>query len=65
MTHHALEVMAKHGVVVANIPRGVFRYTSDIKEYEPLNIANKCPLIDKYCGVFETIAEKRLATHLL
>lgn len=65
MTYHADQILSKHGIQCVNLPKGFFRYSANPNDYESLGIKNLCPLIDKHCGVFETLAEKRMATHLL
>jgi len=65
MTWEITQILEKHDIIVGNIPAGIWKYPSDQEEYEKLGLKNVCPRVDKYCGVFETFAEKRLATHLL
>jgi hypothetical protein len=39
---------------------GVWKYSKDID-----NAVNSCPLVNKYCGIYETYGDKRLATNLM
>ena len=50
------KLLAKHGVLVGNLPLAMWQYDS-IQE-------DALPEVIKYCGVFETLGEKRLASHL-
>ena len=50
------DVLTKYGVTVGNKQVGLWKYQlSD----EPL------PLLAKYCGLFETLGERRLGSHLV
>ena len=50
------DVLSKYGVTVGNKPIGLWKY--QLSE-EPL------PLLTKYCGLFETLGERRLGSHLV
>ncbi|KAL5476146.1 hypothetical protein EMCRGX_G026057 [Ephydatia muelleri] len=56
MSEHVGKVLAAQGMVVGNRPRGMWKYSLP---QEPL------PKIEKWCGLFETLGERRLASHLL
>ena len=57
----------------ANIPVGFWKYGRDlhilpkenIKNEDLPKLENQVPEIDKYCGIFRTLGDKRLRTHLL
>lgn len=53
----------KYDMLCGNKALGFWKYpiTSDI--YSKHNLENKAEMIEKYCGVFETISEKRLGEH--
>ena len=40
-------------------------YSADMEDFDKLGIEDKKPGFEKCCGVFETLGEKRLATHLI
>ena len=57
----------------ANYPIGFWKYDKDLKILSKENIKledlpkleNEVPEIDKYCGIYLTLGDKRLRTHLL
>jgi len=57
----------------ANYPIGFWKYGKDlhilpkenIKNEDLPKLENQIPEIDKYCGIFRTLGDKRLRTHLL
>ena len=57
----------------ANYPVGFWKYSKDlhilpkenIKNEDLPSIENQIPEIDKYCGIYKTLGDKRLRTHLL
>ena len=67
------EALKKINIPCANLPVGFWKYDKNLnilpdekvkKEDIPI-LENKIPEIDKYCGIFRTIGDKRLRTHLL
>ena len=65
--------LKKINIPCANIPVGFWKYDKNLyvlpnekikKENMPI-LENKVPEIDKYCGIFRTLGDKRLRTHLL
>jgi hypothetical protein len=54
------EILAPYGVQCGNSPVGVWEYSDKIS-----NAVNECPNLKKYCGIFKTLGEKRLATNLI
>ena len=67
------ESLKKYNIRCANLPVGFWKYGKDLqilqkenvkKEVLP-NLENQVPEIDKYCGIFKTLGDKRLRTHLL
>jgi hypothetical protein len=64
MTNYASKILHQEGILVGNVPVGIWKYEYFQKD-NALNLKDETPLIDKFCGVFETFGEKRLATHLL
>ena len=67
------EVLKKINIPCANSPVGFWKYDKNLyilpnekirKEDIPV-LENQIPEIDKYCGIFTTIGDKRLRTHLL
>ena len=63
----------KINIPCANLPVGFWKYDKVLKilpnqkvknEELPL-LENQIPEIDKYCGIFRTLGDKRLRTHLL
>ena len=67
------EALKKINVPCANSPIGFWKYDKNLyilpnekvrKEDIPI-LENQIPEIDKYCGIFTTIGDKRLRTHLL
>lgn len=67
------ESLQKINMRCANYPIGFWKYDKDLKILQNENIKeedipkleNEVPEIDKYCGIFRTIGDKRLRTHLL
>ena len=51
------DILSKFNIPVGNRPVGVWHYQQLLRE--PL------PRIAKYCGLFETLGEKRVGSHLL
>ena len=57
----------------ANYPIGFWKYGKDlhilpkenIKNEDLPKLENQMPEVDKYCGIFRTLGDKRLRTHLL
>ena len=57
----------------ANYPVGFWKYGKDlhilpkenIKNEDLPKLENQMPEVDKYCGIFRTLGDKRLRTHLL
>jgi hypothetical protein len=59
------EILETNGLVGANIPLGVWHYVpGEENTYSDLGLKNEHPEMDKYCGLFETLGDKRLQTHL-
>ena len=67
------EVLKKINIPSANLPIGFWIYDKNLsilpdekvqKEDIP-TLENQIPEIDKYCGIFRTLSDKRLGTHLL
>jgi len=65
MTERIGEILLTHDILCGNKSVGFWLYPDEEDHYKKLGIVNACPHIDKFCGVFETLGEKRLATHLL
>ena len=69
------ESLQKLNMHCANIPIGFWKYGKDlhilpkeninIKEEDLPKLENQLPEVDKYCGIFRTLGDKRLRTHLL
>ena len=67
------ETLKKINIPCANIPVGFWKYDKNlevlpkenIKKEEMPILENQIPEIDKYCGIFHTLGDKRLRTHLL
>ena len=55
-----LDILSPYGFTVGNYPKGLWKYGEHIK-----NTTNACPKIEKYCGIYETLGDKRLATNLI
>ena len=66
-------ILKEHNIHCANSPIGFWKYGKDlhilpkenVKKEDIPNLENKMPEIDKYCGIFQTLGDKRLRTHLL
>ena len=54
MTYLINQALQPHGFYTGNVPLRYWKY-----QYPDL------PLIDKYCGVFRTLGEKRLGSHII
>ena len=61
MSHLISETLRPYGIEVGNRPIGYWKYESDPSQ----TVKFELPLIEKYCGVYETLGEKRLGSHLL
>ena len=67
------ESLKKINMRCANYPIGFWKYSKDlkiipkenIKEEDLPKLENQVPEIDKFCGIFRTLGDKRLRTHLL
>ena len=67
------ESLKKLNIHCANLPVGFWKYGKDlhilpkenVKKEDIPNLENQVPEIDKYCGIFRTLGDKRLRTHLL
>ena len=67
------EILKKYNIHCANSPVGFWKYGKDlhilpkenIKKEDIPNLENQMPEIDKYCGIFRTLGDKSLRTHLL
>ena len=67
------ENLKKINIPCANYPIGFWKYGKDlhilpkdnIKKEDIPTLENQVPEIDKYCGIFRTLGDKRLRTHLL
>ena len=67
------EYLKKINIRCANLPVGFWKYGKDlhilpkenIKKEDIPNLENQMPEVDKYCGIFHTLGDKRLRTHLL
>lgn len=46
------------------MPLGIIKYSKEA-DYQSLGLENALPEYEKQCAVFETLGDKRLATHLL
>ena len=71
MTKKIEKILEKYEIPCGNKSLGFWKYFQDsenehpnLQQYYNFNLKNECVEIDKYCGVFETIGEKRLSTHL-
>jgi hypothetical protein len=67
------EELKKLKIPCANLPVGFWKYDKNLavlpnekvkKEDLPV-LENKVPEVDKYCGIFRTLGDRRLRTHLL
>ena len=67
------EELKKINIPCANLPVGFWKYDKNLnilsnekvkKEDIPI-MQNQIPEVDKYCGIFRTLGDKRLRTHLL
>lgn len=54
------KILEPHGLMAGNKPHGLWKYSPHIK-----NTENAFPLLEKYCGIYETYGDKRLATNLM
>lgn len=61
MSHLISEILQPFGLEVGNRPIGYWKYESDPSQ----TVQFELPLIEKYCGIYETLGEKRLGSHLL
>jgi len=67
------ESLKKINIRCANLPVGFWKYGKDlhilpkdnIKKEDLPTLENQMPEVDKYCGIFHTLGDKRLRTHLL
>jgi len=67
------ENLKKYNIRCANLPVGFWKYGKDLhilpkentKKEDIPNLENQMPEVDKYCGIFHTLGDKRLRTHLL
>ena len=67
------ENLKKINIPCANFPVGFWKYDKNlhilpkenVKEEDIPKLENQDPKIDKYCGIFRTLGDKRLRTHLL
>ena len=67
------EALKKIDIPCANSPKGFWKYSKNlnilanekVKNEDIPILENKIPEIDKYCGIFATLGDKRLRTHLL
>jgi hypothetical protein len=65
------KILEMRGFICGNKSVGYWEYdgfdevTSRFGNYIGKPLRNECPEVDKYCGVFETLGDKRLGTHLL
>ena len=67
------ENLKKINIPCANYPVGFWKYgknlhilpKENIKDEDLPKLENQVPEIDKYCGIFRTLGDKRLRTHLL
>lgn len=59
MTNKINEILKNYDLISGNKSLGFWKYNNLINN----NINNDFPLIPKYCGVFETLGEKRVASH--
>ena len=67
------EELKKINILCANLPVGFWKYDKNLKilsdekvKKEDIPIMqNQIPEVDKYCGIFRTLGDKRLRTHLL
>ena len=63
----------KINIPCANMPVGFWKYdkvlnilpNENVKKEDIPLVENQVPEIDKYCGIFRTLGDKRLRTHLL
>lgn len=53
-------ILEPYGLMTGNKPHGLWKYSPEIR-----NIENAFPLVEKYCGIYETFGDKRLATNLI
>ena len=53
------------GVKCGNEPLGAWRYEPGFGGKSPASIVDDSPLIEKYCGLYKTYGDKRLASHLI
>jgi hypothetical protein len=54
------EIIKPYGYKVGNEGIGLWRYSP-----EETKFLNACPYIDKFCGLYKTYGDKRLATNLI
>ena len=67
------EVLKKINIPCANLPVGFWKYDKilevlpkeNVKKEDMPVLENQIPEVDKYCGIFGTLGDKRLRTHLL
>lgn len=65
MTTKIKNILEKYDISCGNISLGFWKYFPDFEDKKNnFNLKNECVEIDKYCGIFETLGEKRLSTHL-
>ena len=67
------ETLKKINIPCANLPVGFWKYDKvlevlpkeNVKKEDMPVLENQIPEVDKYCGIFRTLGDKRLRTHLL
>lgn len=52
------ELLKPLGMVAGNLGYGLWHYDREVE-------GNACPLVDKYCGLYRTYGDKRLAANLI
>ncbi|CAD8116299.1 unnamed protein product [Paramecium primaurelia] len=61
------QILKKYNIETGNISIGYWQYgdIESINQNLEKNLQNQIPLVPKYCGIYETIGDFRLGTHLL
>lgn len=64
ITNKLSNQLEKYRITCGNKPLGFWRYPKFSTIYNDLNFKNDAPLLEKYCGLYETLGERRLGEHL-
>ncbi|CAD8113502.1 unnamed protein product [Paramecium sonneborni] len=67
MNRKVEQILKKYNIETGNISIGYWQYgdIESINQNLEKNLQNQISLIPKYCGIYETIGDLRLGTHLL